>query len=180
MPRIAPIHPSTATADVDAQLAISRKLFGGTPNLVTTAANSPAALRVMLSMFSQLGAGTFSPRQVEQIALAVAQNNGCGYCLSAHTAVGKMHGLTPADLAAARNAQATDPKTAAMLSLAIAINTSRGHVTDATLDAARAAGLSDGDIVEVVAHIALNVFTNYLNSVAETAIDFPEVSLAAA
>jgi uncharacterized peroxidase-related enzyme len=180
MPRISPIDPSTATGETAAQLAVARKMFGGTPNLVTTAAHSPAAVGAMLSLFSHLGKASLGPRAGEQIAIAVAQSNGCGYCLSAHTAIGAMHGLTPAALASARRAQAADPKTAALLTLAVAINRSRGHIDDATLAAARADGLTDAEIVEVVAHVALNVFTNYLNSVAETTIDFPEVSLTAA
>jgi uncharacterized peroxidase-related enzyme len=180
MPRIAPIDPATATGEVAAQLDVSRKLFGGTPNLVTTAANSPAAVGAMLSLFSHLGKSSLGPKAGEQIAIAIAQNNGCGYCLSAHTAVGAMHGLKPAELSSARHAKASDPKTAALLSLAVAVNVTRGHIDDAILAKARASGLTDAEVVEVVAHVALNVFTNYLNSVAETAIDFPEVSLTVA
>lgn len=180
MPRIAPIDPSSATGDTAAQLAVARRMFGGTPNLVTTAAHSPAAVGAMLSLFAHLGKASLGAKAGEQIAIAVAQANGCGYCLSAHTAIGALHGLTPGALASARQARASDPKTAALLTLAVAINEARGHIDDATLDQARAAGLSDTEIVEVVAHVALNVFTNYLNSVAETTIDFPEVSLTAA
>lgn len=180
MPRIAPIDPTTATGEVAAQLAVSRKLFGGTPNLVTTAAHSATAVGAMLSLFSQLGKSSLGPKAGEQIAIAIAQNNGCGYCLSAHTAVGALHGLKPTELASARHAKASEPKTEALLSLAVAVNQTRGHIDDATLAAARASGLTDAEVVEVVAHVALNVFTNYLNSVAETAIDFPEVSLTAA
>lgn len=180
MPRIAPIDPATATGEVAAQLAVSRKLFGGTPNLVTTAAHSPVAVGAMLSLFSHLGKSSLGPRAGEQIAIAIAQSNRCGYCLSAHTAVGAMHGLPPAELAAARQAKASDSKTAALLSLAVAINVSRGHIDDSILASARAAGITDAEVVEVVAHVGLNVFTNYLNSVAETVIDFPEVSLTAA
>jgi uncharacterized peroxidase-related enzyme len=180
MSRIAPIDPSAATGDTAAQLATARKMFGGTPNLVTTAAHSPAAVGAMLSLFANLGNASLGAKAGEQIAIAIAQSNGCGYCLSAHTAIGAMHGLTPAALASARRAQSTDPKSQALLTLAVAINQTRGHIDDASLAAARKAGLTDAEIVEVVAHVALNVFTNYLNNVAETTIDFPEVSLTAA
>jgi uncharacterized peroxidase-related enzyme len=180
MPRIPQIDPSIATGETAAQLAIARKMFGGTPNLVTTAAQSPAAVGAMLSLFAHLGKSSLGPRAGEQIALAIAQSNGCGYCLSAHTAIGALHGLSPAAVAAARRAEAADPKTAALLRLAVAINHDRGHIADSDLAAARAAGLSDAEIVEVIGHVALNVFTNYLNSVAETPIDFPQVTLAAA
>jgi uncharacterized peroxidase-related enzyme len=179
MPRITPIDPTTATGDTATHLHTARRMFGGTPNLVTTAAHSPAAVGTMLAFFAGLSAGTLGAKVGEQIAIAVAQANGCGYCLSAHTLLGGMHGLTPADLAAARSAHAPDPKSAATLRLAVAINRARGDIDDATFAAARAAGLTDEEIVEVVAHVALNVFTNYLNNVAQTAIDFPEVALAA-
>ena len=162
MPRIAPIDPSTATGDTATHLAAARKLFGGLPNLVTTAAHSPAAVGSLVALFGNLGRSSLGPKAGEQIALAVAQSNGCDYCLSAHTAVGAKVGLTPRALAGARRAQAEDPKTAAILALAVAINQTRGHIDDGTLAAAREAGLGDAEIVEVVAHVALNVFTNCL------------------
>lgn len=180
MPRITPIDPASVTGDTATHLAGARKLFGGTPNLITTAANAPAAVGAMVAFFAHLAKASLGPKVGEQIAIAVAQANACGYCLSAHTAVGAMHGVSPAALAAARRAQSPDPRTAAILTLAVAINESRGHIDDRTLTEARAAGLSDAEIVEVVAHVALNVFTNYLNNVAETTIDFPEVALDAA
>lgn len=178
MPRISPLDPTTATGETAAQLEIARKMFGGIPNLVATAARSPAAVTAMLSLFGDLASSSLGARTGELIAIAVAQANRCGYCLSAHTTVGGMHGLSPAELAAARQARSADPKTAAILALAVAINAARGHIDDAALAEARAAGLTDAEIVEVVAHVALNVFTNYLNSVAGTTIDFPVVPLA--
>lgn len=178
MPRISPLDPATATGETAAQLAIARKMFGGIPNLVATAARSPAAVTALLSLFGDLARSSLGARTGELIAITVAQANRCGYCLSAHTTVGGLHGLAPAELAAARQAQAADPRVAAILTLAAAINADRGHIDDATLAAARAAGLTDAEIVEVVAHVALNVFTNYLNSVAETTIDFPVVPIA--
>lgn len=177
MPRIQPVNPATAAGEAATQLATARKMFGGTPNLVTTAANAPAALAAMLGMFAHLGKGPLGGKVGEQIAIAVAQANGCGYCLSAHSAIGKMHGLDAAELAAAKRAVSMTPKTAALLSLAVAINAARGKVSDAVLADARSAGISDAEIVEVVGHVALNVFTNYLNNVSETEIDFPLVAL---
>ena len=177
MPRIAPLDPATATGDTTAHLATTKKMFGGTPNLFTTAAQSPAALHALNGLFAALGKSSLGAKRGEQLAIAVAQANGCGYCLSAHTAIGGMYGLDAATLAAAKGATAGDPKTTALLRLAVAINDARGHIPDATLAAARAAGISDAEIVETVAHVALNVFTNYLNTVAQTAIDFPVVAL---
>jgi len=180
MPRINPIDPATATGEAAAQLANTRRMFGGTPNLFTTAANAPSTLAAMLDHFARVGKGTLGAAIGEQIAIAVAQSNGCGYCLSAHTAIGGMHGLDPAELAAAKRAGASNPRTAAILRLAVEINRSRGRVSDAVLAEARRAGISDGEIVEVVGHVALNVFTNYLNNVCQTEIDWPVVALDAA
>lgn len=175
MPRITPLDPSTATGDTAAHLATVRKMLGGTPNLFTTAAHSPAALGALVSLFGYAARASLGGRQVEQIALAVAQRNGCGYCLSAHTALGGLHGLDDATLTAARSAESPDARTAALLALAVDVIDARGHIDDATLGTARDAGLTDPEIVEVVFLVALNVFTNYLNSVAQTTIDFPVV-----
>ena len=177
MPRIQPIDPVAATGEAATQLAVARKMFGGTPNLVTTAALSPAVLQGMLGMFASLGKASLGARAGEKIAIAVAQANGCGYCLSAHTAIGTLHGVEAAALTDARRASSDDPKTAALLRLAVEINSTRGHISDATLAAARQAGLTDAEVVEVVGHVALNVFTNYLNNVSRTDIDFPVVEL---
>lgn len=180
MPRITPINPSTATGETAAHLDTCRKMFGGTPNLFTTAANSPVALGALLSLFANVGKSSFGAKVGELIAIAVAQSNACGYCLSAHSAIGASLGLTPTAIASARGAESADQPTVAALQLAVAINESRGHLDDAAIASARAAGITDAQIVEIVAHVALNVFTNYLNSVAETTIDFPEVRLATA
>lgn len=177
MPRIHPIDPMTALGEAATQLATARKMFGGTPNLVTTAAVSPVVLQGMLGMFASLGKASLGAKVGEKIAIAVAQANGCGYCLSAHTAIGKLHGVDAVALADARRAHSDDPKTGALLHLAVQINATRGHISDATLAEARQAGLSDVEIVEVVGHVALNVFTNYLNNVSHTEIDFPVVEL---
>ena len=178
MSRIAPIDPTTATGDAATHLATTKKMFGGTPNLFTTAAQAPVALKAMNELFATLGKSSLGAKQGELLAIAVAQSNGCAYGLSAHTAIGGMYGLGAEALAAAKGAASADPKTTALLRLAVAINEARGHLTDAQLAEARMAGVTDQEVVEVVAHVALNVFTNYLNSVAGTEIDFPVISLA--
>jgi len=180
MPRIKPIDPATVAGDTAAHLDTARKMFGATPNLVTTAAHSPAALGAMLSLFANVGKSSLGAKTGELIAITVAQSNGCGYCLAAHTAIGGSLGLSAAALGDARQAKSLDPRTAALLELAVAINQSRGRVSDDTLADARAAGVTDAEIIEVVAHVALNVFTNYVNNVAETTVDFPAVPFAAA
>jgi len=180
MPRIKPIDPVAVTGDTAAHLDTARKMFGATPNLVTTAAHSPAALGAMLSLFANVGKSSLGAKTGELIAITVAQSNGCGYCLAAHTAIGGSLGLSAAALGDARQAKSLDPRTAALLELAVAINQSPGRVSDDTLADARAAGVTDAEIIEVVAHVALNVFTNYVNNVAETTVDFPAVPFAAA
>ena len=180
MPRISPIDPTTATGETAAHLATARKMFGGTPNLITTAANSSAAVGAMVSLFAAVGKSTLGAKTGALLALAVAPSPGCRYCLSAHSAIGSSLGFTQAALAAAQHAKSTDRRIEALLTLAVAINQSRGQLADATLAAARAAGVTDAEIVDVVAHVALNVFTNYLNNVAQTTIDFPVVPVAAA
>ena len=177
MPRIGPLDPATAAGDTATHLATARKMLGGTPNLVTTTAHSSAALGALISLFGYAGRTSLGARTAEQIALAVAQRNRCGYCLSAHTALGKLHGLDDATLTAARSAASRDARTAALLGLAVDITEARGHIEDASLGAARDAGLTDAEIVEVVFLVAFNVFTNYMNSVAQTTIDFPVVLL---
>jgi uncharacterized peroxidase-related enzyme len=180
MPRIHPIDPATATGTVAAQLEGTRKALGSTPNLFTTAAHSPAALTALNGLFGALSRSALGAAIGEQVAIAVAQQNGCEYCLAAHTALGGLHGVTPGELSAARVGVSTDPKAAAAMTLATTIVRTRGKTDDAALAAARAAGLSEGEIVEVVAHVALNVFTNYLNNLARTEVDFPKVELAEA
>jgi uncharacterized peroxidase-related enzyme len=177
MPRIQPIDPAAASGPLAEQLAATRKLLGATPNLFTTAANSLAALTAMNAFFVALARGKLGGKIGERIAIAVAQANGCEYCLSAHTTLGANHGVAPADLAAARRGRSADPRAQAAINLALAIVASRGRVSDSGLAEARAAGLTDGEIVEVVAHVAVNVFTNYLNNLAGTEVDFPLVRL---
>ncbi|MEO8616497.1 MAG: carboxymuconolactone decarboxylase family protein, partial [Luteolibacter sp.] len=105
----------------------------------------------------------------------VAESNLCGYCLSAHTFIGGMVGLTGKEITDARHATAATDKTEAILKLARCIIVQRGEISDEKLTAARSSGLSDAEIVETVANVALNIFTNYINHVARTVVDFPEV-----
>jgi len=177
MPRIHPVDPATASGAAADQLAATKKLFGSTPNMFATAAQSPATLAAMNGFFAALGKSPLGGKVGEQIAIAVAQSNGCEYCLSAHTAIGGMHGVSAANLASARSGHSDDPKAQAAISLALDIVRTKGRVSDATLAAARVSGLGDSEIVEVVGHVALNIFTNYLNNLAGTDVDFPVVAI---
>jgi uncharacterized peroxidase-related enzyme len=175
MTRIAALDP--AQADDKAKLlfdGVQGKL-GGVPNLFRVLGNSPAALQGYLDFSGALATGRLGAKVREQIALTVAETNLCGYCLSAHTFLGGKAGLSAGDMAQARQASAGQPKTDALLKLARDIVVQRGEIGDAGVQRARAAGLTDGEIIETIALVALNIFTNYVNHVAATAIDFPAV-----
>lgn len=179
MPRLTLVDPSTATGATADAFAETRKVLGGTPNLVRAMGNSPALLNMFLAMRGALSKGSLGHKIGEQIALAVGERNECQYCVSAHTMIGKNVGVSADDVQAAREGRASDPRAAAAIAFALAVLNAQGHVADADLAAARAAGLSDGDIAEVIGHVVMNIFTNYTNHVAETPVDFPPVPLLA-
>jgi AhpD family alkylhydroperoxidase len=120
--------------------------------------------------------GLLSPRLQEQLALVIAQDNECDYCLSAHTASGRGVGLSSDEVVASREGRASDRKVEAALQFARAVVERRGGVSDQELARVREAGFTDGKITEIIAHVALNVFTNYFNRAAQTDIDFPKVT----
>lgn len=156
-----------------------RGAFGGVPNMFAAVANSPAALASLWGSFGALGAGTLGAKLGESIAIAVANRNRCEYCLAAHTALGQQAGASADDLALARRGIARDPRTQAALAFALRLVDARGQVSAAEVEALRAASFDDGQVVEVIAHVALNVFTNYVNLALDVAVDFPRVELAA-
>lgn len=158
-----------------------KKQLGVVPNLFRTVAHSPAALEGYLGLSAALGKGALPAATRERVALAVAQINGCGYCLAAHSYLGKhLAKLADAEIAANRRGGSRDAKADAAVRFAAAVTRERGHVDDAALQAVRAAGYDDAQIVEIVMHVALNTWTNYLNEVAQTEIDFPQASELAA
>lgn len=153
-----------------------RKQLGVVPNLFRMVANSPAALEGYLGLSGALARGALPAPTRERIALAVAEYNGCDYCLSAHTYLGQhVAKLDDAEMAANRAGTSGDAKAAAAVGFALEVLRNRGHVSDAAIAAVRAAGHDDAQIVEIVQHVALNSWTNYINSVARTVIDFPVV-----
>jgi len=175
MNRIQQLDPAQATGKTKQLFDAAKARMGAVPNLVRALGNSPAALESYLNFNGTLAHGAFSPRVREQISLAVAEANLCDYCLSAHTFVGGKLGLSNEELLDARKAVSRTPKTDAILKLARNIVLERGEVSDAEIADARAAGLDDGEIVETVANVVVNIFTNYVNHVARTQVDFPEV-----
>ena len=179
MPRIPAVDPASATGKAKDLLAAVQKALGATPNLMRTMANAPAVLDGYLAFSSALRGGGLGPEAREAVALALAGANGCGYCASAHTFLAGKAGVARDELARNLAGGSADPRTAAILALARRVVATRGQVADADIAAARTAGLDDAAIVETVALVALNVLTNYLNNLAQTAIDFPAVELPA-
>lgn len=176
-----PATIEAAPAKARPLLEAVHKQLGVVPNLFRVVANSPAALQGYLGMSGALSAGALPAPTRERIALAVAQINGCGYCLAAHTYLGKnLAKLDDAEIAANRRGGSHDPKADAAVRFAAKVASLRGHVSDADLQAVRMAGYEDAQIVEIVQHVALNTWTNYINEVARTEIDFPAVEAAAA
>lgn len=172
MPRIAPLTPEQTPAAAQPMLDAVKAKMGKVPNLFRTMAHAPAALSAYLQFSGALSHGVLTAAEREIVALAVGQANACGYCLSAHTLGGKAAGLSPEAIAAARAGQGS-----AIATFAQKVVQARGLLSDDDVATARAMGLSDAQIVEVVAGVALQTFTNYLNHIAATDIDFPVVQV---
>lgn len=153
------------------------KAFAGTPNMFKAVANSPAALKSMWGAFGALGQGTIGAKLGEQIAVAIANRNRCEYCLAAHTILGQKAGATVEEISAAQVGQSRDVKTAAALTFVLKVVENRGQVSAADVDNLRAAGFGDEQVVEIIAHVALNLFTNYINVALDVPVDFPKVAL---
>lgn len=177
MARIAPIDLAAADPKARTILEGVQKALGMTPNLMATLAHSPASLEAYLGFGQALAGGSLGGRLREQIAVAVAGANSCGYCASAHTAIGSNLGIEADELARNLGGSSQDARTEAVLGFARTLVGKRGWASDEDLAAVRAVGLSEGEIVEIVATVAINMFTNYFNHVADTEIDFPRVEV---
>ena len=182
MPRL-PTPASIEASPTAAQPLLNavKKQLGVVPNLFRVVGNSPAALEGYLGLNGALGKGELEAATRERIALAVAEVNGCDYCLSAHTYLGKnLAKLSEAEIAANRDGMSTDSKADAAVRFAVKLVNARGHVSDADVQAVKKAGYNDAQVIEIVLHVALNTLTNYVNEVAKTEIDFPVVTAKAA
>jgi uncharacterized peroxidase-related enzyme len=179
-PRIHPISVESAAPAAQELLARARKDMGMLPNVYRVMAHSPATLAGYDALAHSLDTGTLSKRVREQIALMCAATNACDYCLAAHRVTGRMANLSHDDIAAAERGEAQDRREAAALQLARGILDHVGDVDADTLDRARAEGLTDQEIIEIAGHVAANVFTNTINRLARTSIDFGRVARAAA
>jgi uncharacterized peroxidase-related enzyme len=158
-----------------------KKQLGVAPNVFRLVANSPAALQGYLGLLGALAKGALPLATHERIALAVAEINGCDYCLSAHSYLAKnLAKLDEAEIAANRNGASNDPKADAAVRFAAKVTHARGHIDEVDLRAVKLAGYDDAQVIEIVQHVALNTWTNYINEVAKTDLDFPAVSARAA
>ncbi|BCH09959.1 alkyl hydroperoxide reductase AhpD [Mesorhizobium sp. 131-3-5] len=159
-------------------LAAVQKQLGTVPNLFRIVANSAAALEGYLGLSGALGKGALAAKTRERIALAIAEVNDCGYCLSAHTYIARnLAKLDDAEITANRNGASNDVKADAAVRFAVKIGRGRGQASDADIAALKQTGYSDAEIVEIIAHVALNTFTNYVNEALKTEIDFPVVAV---
>jgi len=175
MSRITAINYESAQGKAKELLDAVNAKLGMTPNMMKTMAQSPAVLDAYLKFSDALSHGTLSGKLREQIALIAAEENGCGYCASAHTAIGKMVGLDEAAILAAREGNSANASDDAALKFARQVIANRGQVGETDLAAVKAAGFTDGEIGEIVGAVALNIFTNYFNEIAQTEIDFPAI-----
>lgn len=177
MSRLHPVNPSNASGKEKELLDVVKSKLGIVPNMTRVMAASPVVLEAYLGFSGALASGVLDAKAREELALLTAQENHCNYCLSAHTAVGKMVGLNHDEILASREGNGTSPKTTAALAFAKRLLNTKGEITEADLATARSAGsFSEGEIAEIIAHVALNVFTNYFNNAADVDIDFPKVS----
>jgi uncharacterized peroxidase-related enzyme len=178
MSRLAILAREDAPAASQPLLDAVEKQLGSVPNLFRLVASSPAALEGYLGLNGALGR-TLDAKTRERIAITTAQANGCDYCLSAHTYLGlNLAKIDDAEIALNRAGHSGDAKADAAIVFARQVLAAHGKVSDGDVAAVRAAGFSDAQVIEIVASVALNVLTNYINNVAETDIDFPVVSTA--
>ena len=179
MSRIPLIDPTTTTGRTKDMLDGVQRTLGMVPNFMKVFAHSPAALAGFLGLNGPLHQGALDAKLRERIALAVAEGNGCQYCVSAHTALGAQAGLDADEMVAARQGDASDERAAAAVTFALAVLENLGDVTTGELKAVREAGFSEAEIVEIISLVGLNVLTNLLGKAAQIDIDFPEVELLA-
>ncbi len=172
-----PATIEAAPAAAQPLLQAVKKQLGGAPNLFRLVANSPAALEGYVSLSGALGKGELPAATRERIALAVAEINACDYCLAAHTYLGRKAKLDDAEITANRHGASNDVQADAAVKFAVRVTQARGHITSEDFAAVKGAGYTDAQIIEIVQHVALNTWTNYINTVGETEIDFPVVKV---
>lgn len=178
MARIEPTTIADAPASTKGTLEAINGKLGRVPNLLATLGKSPAAINSYVKQGEAIGTGTLGPKVAESLALAIANFSKCGYCASAHNAIGKMVGVSDEEREFNRNGKSSDPKTQAAINLARAIVGGRGFISDEVFTVSRE-HLNESEILEVITITTFNLFTNYMNHAIETENDFPEVELVA-
>jgi uncharacterized peroxidase-related enzyme len=173
MPRINPVTIENAPEASKPVMEQIKANFGHVANIFATLAHSPAALKGLIGLFEALDEGALAGKAHEAIALRIGEFHGCKYCTAAHSIKAKMAGATAEETIAFRKGQSDDPKIQALLTLAAAMVNNRGKLDDADVQAAKDAGLSDGELLETVAIVACNTYTNYINALVLTEVDFP-------
>ena len=173
MSRIQALDPDAVQGKSKELLEKIKAKTGRVANIMKTMAHSPVALQAFLGLSGSFAEAKLPLKVREQIALAVGEDNQCHYCVAAHSAIGKHAGLLPEEIEGGRRAKSPDPKTNAILGFAKKLSADRGNITDRDFAAVTKAGCSDEEILEVVTAVAMNLFTNYINHVADTALDFP-------
>jgi uncharacterized peroxidase-related enzyme len=177
MSRIQPVDPRAASGEAKQLLDTVHSALGATPNFARVLARSPAALAGFIGLYGGIARATIDLATRERIALVVAEVNECQYCVSAHTAIGRKAGLAQEEMVLNRRGGSSDARAAAAVAFARALNENRGAVTAAELEAVRRAGYGDAEIVEIIAIVTLNFFTNLVGKAAQLDIDFPKVAL---
>jgi uncharacterized peroxidase-related enzyme len=171
--RIEPVQRNTADTNTAELLQNVEKKMGKVINILGTMAQSPAVLKSFLGFSQALSEGSLPLPVREGIALAIGEATGCNYCVAAHTVLARKAGLADEEILDARRGTSSDEKVTIALDLALKIVKTHGFVSDEDIERARSTGYSDGEICEIVASVALNLFTNYFNHVADTDVDFP-------
>lgn len=171
------INPDSVSGDHKATFDQINGAFGVIPNMFKAIGNSSAALESMWTSFAALGKGQLDPKLGEQMAVLIADINRCEYCLSAHTVLGQNAGASAEEMAQAQAGKSADAKTQAALDFAAKLVRNKAKVSKADIEAVKAAGFSDSDVAEILAHVALNIFTNYTNVAFDVPVDFPKINL---
>lgn len=173
MSRTKAATPENATGELKSIYDDIKKNMGKVPNIFQHMGNSPVALQGFLALNQALSKTSLSPKLREKIALIVAQENNCNYCLSAHTAIGKATGISDDEISDARHGKASDSKSQEILHFAKLVIDKKGHVSNDDVEKLKKAGVSDTELVEIILAIQVNLFTNYFNHINDTTIDFP-------
>lgn len=174
MAKINPLNPERANERQQELLGMVKKKMGGVPNILGTMAQAPAVLQAYLTFSGAMEESSLPPALRERLSLVISERNECGYCLAAHTALGKMSGLSEEETVQARQGKAPDPRDQAAMDFAVRVMETKGFVSDEDREAAKENGLGNQQLIEIVGMVALNTLTNLFNHVAETDLDFPE------